>query len=332
MTRAKELPGKLSRVLAVTVNFRTPELTLRCLESLAAARAEASLAAVVVDNASGDGSVERLGSELAARGIGDWARLVAHPTNGGFGAGNNVALRAALQEPTPPDYFLLLNPDAALDPGALAALVGFLDATPRAGLCGPRTELGRGNPVGTAFRYPGILNSLDEGLHFGPLSRLLARWRLAPPPRSEPHRTDWLSGGCLLVRREVFECIGLFDEEFFLYFEEVDLSQRAERAGFESWFVPAANILHESGASTGVTGTRGLQRRMPAYWFESRRRYFLKHRGRFVCLLADLAWASGNALWNLRRWISRAPRKEPIGFFADFVRFNLFGRELRESR
>jgi GT2 family glycosyltransferase len=332
MTTAKELPGKLSRVLAVTVNFRTPELTLRCLESLASERARTDLRAVVVDNASGDGSVERLSAGMAARGHGTWARLVAHPVNGGFGAGNNVALRTALRDPGPPDYFLLINPDAVLDPHALATLVEFLDRNPKVGLCGPRTELGRGNPVGTAFRYPGILNNLDEGMHFGPLSRLLARWRLAPDPRSEPHRTDWLSGGCLLIRREVFERIGLFDEEFFLYFEEVDFSRRAEQAGFESWFVPAANLLHESGASTGVTADRGLERRMPAYWFESRRRYFLKHRGRLVCLLADLAWATGNVLWNLRRWISRAPRKEPIGFFADFVRFNLFGRELRESR
>ena len=331
MTAAKELPGKLSRVLAVTVNFRTPELTLRCLDSLAGERAQTKLSAVVVDNQSADGSVERLRAGLAARAY-DWARLEAHATNGGFGAGNNVAVRAALAEATPPDYFLLVNPDAALDPGALAVLVEFLDRHPRAGFCGPRTELGRGNPVGTAFRYPGILNSLDEGMHFGPLSRLLARWRLAPDPRAEPHRTDWLSGGCLLVRREVFERVGLFDEEFFLYFEEVDLSRRAERAGFESWFVPAAHILHESGASTGVTSERGLERRMPVYWFQSRRRYFLKHRGRCACFLADLAWASGNVLWNLRRWISRAPRKEPLGFFADFVRFNLLGRELGESR
>jgi len=332
MSAAKELPGKLSRVLAVTVNFRTAELALRCLDSLLGERARVPLEAVVVDNASGDGSVERLRAGIAARGYETWVRLVAHPSNGGFGAGNNVALRAALAQPDPPDYFLLLNPDAAVDPGAVATLVEFLDRHPRVGLAGPRTELGRGHAVGTAFRYPGILNSLDEGMHFGPLSRVLARWRLAPDPSPAPHRTDWLSGGCLLVRRQVFEAVGLFDEEFFLYFEEVDLSQRAEAAGFESWFVPAANILHESGASTGVTSELGLRRRMPVYWFESRRRYFLKHRGRLACCLADLAWTSGNVLWNLRRWISRAPRKEPVGFFADFVRFNLLGRELGEGR
>lgn len=331
MTRAKELPGKLSRVLAVSVNFRTSELALRCLDSLAPERGRVALEAVLVDNASGDGSVERLRAGLAERAF-DWVQLVAHPTNGGFGAGNNVAVRAALARHDRPEYFLLVNPDVVLERGALGQLVDFLDHHPRVGLVGPLTQLGHGRAVGTAFRYPGILSHLDEGMHFGPLSRLLARWHLAPDPLPEPHRTDWLSGGCLLVRREVFERVGLFDEGFFLYFEEIDLTKRAEAAGFESWFVPAARIVHESGASTGVTAESALERRMPAYWFESRRRYFLKHRGALVCFLADLAWTLGNSLWNLRRLLSRAPRKEPVGFFADFVRFNLFGRELRESR
>src|SRR4030095_12684385 len=117
-----------------------------------------------------------------------------------------------------------------------------------------------------------------------------------------------------------------------LYFEEVDLCWRAARAGWESWYVPGARILHDAGASTGARAGRELARRTPRYWFESRRRYFLKNRGRAVCLLADLAWAGGNALWNLRRVLARAPLREPLGFWGDFVRFNLLGRDLQGSR
>jgi GT2 family glycosyltransferase len=322
-------PPTLARLLVVTVNYRTAELALRALGSLAVERASfASLDAVVVDNASADGSEERLRSAVAANGWGSWIKILASPVNGGFGAGNNLALREALASATPPDYVLLLNPDAALDPGALPSLVQFLADHPGAGLAGPRTEVGRGNLRASAFRFPGVLNSLDEGLHFGPLTRLLARWQLAPPARSEAHPTDWLSGGCVLIRRAVLEEVGLFDEGYFLYFEEVDLSLRARRAGWESWYVPSANILHDAGASTGASAGRELARRMPRYWFESRRRYFRKNRGRFVCLLADLAWAGGNALWNLRRAVTGAPPKEPPGFWRDFVRFNLLGREL----
>jgi GT2 family glycosyltransferase len=316
----------------VTVNYKTPDLAIRCLESIEGQRRHlADLQAVVVDNASGDGSAERLRAVLAERGWGSWVRLVENPSNSGFGSGNNLVLRAALAGDRPPDFFLLINPDAALDPGALPALVDFMSTHPRVGLAGPRTRDQRGFGA-TAFRFPGILNSLDEGLHFGPLTRLLGRWRLAPPPRTESHRTDWLSGGCLLIRRTVLEEVGLFDEGYFLYFEEVDLSLRAARAGWESWFVAGATALHEAGAATGASNGREVTRRMPRYWFESRRRYFLKNRGRLVCLLADLAWVGGNTLWNLRRVLTGAPRREPVGFWSDFVRFNLLGRKLGESR
>jgi len=326
-------PPPRARVRVVTVNYRTPELCGRALASLAGERAGlAELRAVVVDNRSADGSAERIRARIRSEGLAAWAELLESPVNGGFGAGNNLALRAALAEPEPPDYFLLLNPDAALEPGALGTLVQFLADHPQVGMAGPATEVGRGNLRGTAFRFPGILNSLDEGLHFGPLTRLLARWQLAPPPRPEAHPTDWLSGGCVLIRRELLAEVGLFDEGYFLYFEEVDLSWRAARAGWESWYVPAARILHDAGAATGASAGRELVRRMPRYWFESRRRYFLKNRGRPVCLLADLAFAGGNALWNLRRALSRAPRKEPLGFWRDFVAFNLLGRELPEAR
>jgi len=314
------------------VNYRTPDLALRALGSLEAERADLpGLEALVVDNASGDGSAERIQEGIRARGWSSWARCLASPRNGGFGAGNNLALRTALEGPNPPEHFLLLNPDAAVDRGAVRALVAFLESHPRAGMAGPRTRVG-GVVRGTAFRFPGILNSLDEGLHFGPATRLLARWQLAPPPRNEPHVTDWLSGGCLLVRRELLRQVGLFDEAYFLYFEEVDLAWRAHQAGWESWFVPESSIVHDAGASTGASAGRELARRMPPYWFESRRRYFVKNRGPWVCFLSDVAWAGGNALWNLRRLLSRAPRKEPLGFWGDFVRFNLLGQRLGDPR
>jgi GT2 family glycosyltransferase len=244
------------------------------------------------------------------------------PVNGGFGAGNNLALRTALAGDDPPRWVLLLNPDAALDPGALPSMVDFLEANPGVGIVGPRTEIGRGNHRGSAFRFPGILNSLDQGLSFGPVTRLLRRFQLAPAPRTGAHRTDWVSGGCMLVRAELFALVGLFDEDFFLYYEEVELSHRAARAGYSSWYVPAASIVHDAGASTGVTGESALQRRVPRYWFESRRRYFTKTRGRLVLWAADCAWVLGASLYGVRRACG-APRKDPPHFFTDFVRFSL---------
>jgi GT2 family glycosyltransferase len=312
------------RVLVVTVNYRTAALVERSLEALAAERALVpGLACAIVDNASGDGSAAALERAIAARGYGAWARVVVEPRNRGFGAGNNVVLREALAGGDAPELFLLLNPDAVVYPGAVATLRDFLSAHPEAGIVGPATEIGRGALRGTAFRFPGILNAFDEGLQFGPLSRLLGRFRLAPPPRPDAHRTDWVSGGCMLVRREVFLDVGLFDEGYFLYFEEVDLHLRAARRGWQTWYVPAARVLHDAGASTGVTGERALESRVPAYWFESRSRYLRKNRGGLVKLAADLAWLSGSTLRKLRLLFAREPRPDPPGFYRDFVRFNL---------
>ena len=319
-------------VLAVTVNFRTPVLALRCLESLAAGRpGRPELRAVVVDNASEDGSLEAITDGIRQRGWEGWVEILSSPRNGGFAAGNNLALARALQQPRPPRYVLLVNPDCVLEPGALGALVSFLEAHPEVGIAGPRTEIGRGKQRPTAFRFPGILNNLDEGAHFAPLSRCLARWQLAPPIQAAPHRTDWVSGGCMLIRREVFESVGLLDEGFFLYFEEIDFCRRAALAGWPTWFVPEASIVHEAGTSTGATGGRELEREMPRYWFESRRRYFLKHRGRLTCLAADVAWVAGNTFWNLRRVLTRQPRRDPLHFYRDFVRFNLLGDRGRKA-
>ena len=115
------------------------------------------------------------------------------------------------------------------------------------------------------------------------------------------------------------------DEAYFLYFEEVDFMLAARRAGRRCWYVPEARILHEAGAATGATGGSELETRMPRYWFESRARYLRKNRGRAVKLAADLAWAGGNVLWNLRRLLTREARREPEKFWWDFVRFNLLG-------
>ncbi|MEW6074355.1 MAG: glycosyltransferase family 2 protein [Planctomycetota bacterium] len=314
------------RVLVVTVHYRTADLLLRCLASLAAERERVpGLEVTVVDNASGDGSVERIRAALAERGWEGWVRLRPSERNGGFAYGNNRGVGESLRSGAPHDLYLLLNPDCEVLPGAVRTLASFLADHPRAGFAGPATEIGRGNLRGTAFRFPGVLSALDEGLHFGPLSRLLARWIVSPPPRAEAHPTDWLSGGCVLVRREVFETVGLMDEGYFLYFEEIDHMRAARRAGWECWYVPAARIVHDAGAATGATGGAELERRMPAYWFASRRRYYLKNHGRLVTSLADLAWAGGNALWNLRRLITREPRREPRSFWRDFVGYNFLG-------
>lgn len=318
-------------VRVVTVHYRTPERLLACLAALERERIGwDGLDVVVVDNASGPGPdgedmALALGRAIESRGWGGWVRLVASPDNRGFAAGNNLGLATELEGRPTPAFHALLNPDTEIEPGALRRLARFLEEQPEAGIVGPATELGEGNLQNTAFRFPGIVNAFDEALHLGLVSRLAARWRLQPPPRQEPHPCDWLSGGCLVVRREVVAAVGPMDEGYFLYYEEIDWLRRAGELGFSCWYVPAARIVHHAGASTGLTGEGQGHNRVPRYWFESRRRYFLQNHGRPYKLLADLAWLAGASLYRLRLLVTRRPSVDPPRFFGDFVRFNFLG-------
>jgi GT2 family glycosyltransferase len=113
-----------------------------------------------------------------------------------------------------------------------------------------------------------------------------------------PHRCDWVSGASFMIRRRVLEEIGGLDEGYFLYFEEADYCTRARAAGWSVWFVPGACIVHREGAATGIGDA---SRRRPQYWFESRRRYFIKHFGVAGLLAADALWAIGRGSLAMRR-------------------------------
>jgi GT2 family glycosyltransferase len=285
------------RVAVVIVNYRTARLVVDCLASIAQERGgEAACHVVVVDNASGDGSVEALRQATSHAGW-DWVSLLPLARNGGFACGNNAGIRHALQSPEC-RYVLLLNPDTVLKHDAIRALVAFMDARPDVGLAGSALEDAAGVRQPSARNAPSPLGELESGARLGLLSRLLSRHAVGTPAREAAHECDWLSGASVMIRREVFDEVGLLDEGYFLYFEEVDFCRRARRRGWKCWFVPESRVVHLEGASTGITQARN---RRPRYWYDSRRRYFLKHYGVPGLLLADGLWAAGRASLALRR-------------------------------
>jgi hypothetical protein len=191
----------------------------------------------------------------------------------------------------------MLNPDTTVKPGSIACLAAFLRSRPDAGIAGALIENEHGYCMTSAHADPSPLGELHGAAQFGLLSRWPLR-RLAEQQTAEPRRCDWVSGACMVVRREVLESVGPLDEGYFLYFEEVDYCVRARRQGWSCWFVPAARVVHFEGASTGI---RLARRRRPAYWYASRRRFFVKCYGAFGLLLADFLWAIGRLTLVLRR-------------------------------
>jgi GT2 family glycosyltransferase len=294
-------------VAVVIVTYRTAELTIACLRSVQEERQaskEITVRAVVVDNASGDAAVIR--SALEAEGWQSWVTVIEAPVNGGFAYGNNLGAQHAYAEKHP-DYVYVLNPDTEVRPGAIGSLVRFLEASPQVGIAGGSFEHLDGRLWPIAFRFPTIVSELSHGLQIGIVSRLLQRWTVAWPMIQLPQRIDWICGAAMMIRPAVFDRIGGFDENYFLYFEETDFCNRARQAGYATWYVPESRVMHIMGQSTKVTDEKAVLQRFPAYWFQSRRRYFAVTFGVVHAVVIDLVAVLANCLGLMKRLALRRP-------------------------
>jgi N-acetylglucosaminyl-diphospho-decaprenol L-rhamnosyltransferase len=228
----------------VIVSWNTRALLEACLASLHATSEERSSILnmeseiIVVDNASTDGSPDMVRARFPA------VRLIECDHNLGFAAGNNRGLSVASGR-----YALLLNSDTEVRPGALACLLAFMDAYPRAGACGPRLL----NSDGTL--QPSCSPMLTPGREFWRLMFLDAVWPRATYPMRDadvcqPRQVETIKGACLMLRRAALDQAGLLDEGYFMYTEEVDLCYRLAQDGWELWWTPAAEVVHYGEAST----------------------------------------------------------------------------------
>ncbi|HXG56841.1 MAG TPA: glycosyltransferase family 2 protein [Vicinamibacterales bacterium] len=254
------------RLSIVIVNFNGHGHLERCLASLAEHPPQVPHEVVVVDNASTDGSADMA---RAAPHV----RVIALPNNVGFSAGNNAGIRA-----TGGALILLLNNDTVVSEGAVDALVARLDAVPSAAVAGPRlidghghTELSFGPMISplAELRQKALVSLYARGV--GPVSRWVER------VTREEQFVDWVSGACLLVRRDVAAAAGLLDERFFLYTEDVDFCATVRAAGWKVLFTPAAVIVHLRGRSRATE-----PRAMHAAYRRSHLAFYAKHHPAWV--------------------------------------------------
>lgn len=308
----------MPRLLTVILNWRTPAMTLQAAEAALRALEGIEGALVIVDNDSGDGSFEAMAQAVAARG---WdcgpqqVRVLQSGHNGGFGAGNNFGIRAGLPDGGRPDFVYILNSDAFPEAGAIRALLDHLAAHPETGFAGSYIHGPDGEPHRTAFRFPSVAGEFEAHLRLGLVSRLLARSIVAQPIPAETTRVDWLAGASLMMRQKVLDQIGLFDETFFLYFEETDLCRRAVLAGWPTDYVLASQVTHIGSVSTGMKSWS----RIPGFWLDSRWHYFTKNHGTAYAVAATLAALSAGALWRLRLLIQDKDRGDPPRYLRDMA-------------
>lgn len=305
MTLASSTPD----VSVVIVSYNTRALLEACLTALLASSGVA-LEVFVVDNASPDGSADAVAQ--AFRGV----TVIRNRENRGFAAANNVAIRRARGR-----HVLLLNPDTVVNAATAATLAARLDAGADAsiGVTGPRVLNADGSLQSCGYWYPTLLGEIRQSRSANALARLIAgRTRPLPNPDQGACDVDWVDGCCLMIRRDVIDRVGLLDEQYFLYAEELDWCRSARKAGWRIVTSPDASMIHLGGQSSTQVKATAL-----ALLIETRLRYYRKHDGLSVALLVSIVYILG----CLRQW-----RAAPDKNRAKLRGVRQWWRALRDSR
>lgn len=287
------------QIAVVVINYKTPTLTIDCLESLLLELADLRAKVVVVDNASLDQSCEFIRRWLANHDRLHQVDLVEFPVNGGFSAGNNVGICHVEA-----DYYLLLNSDTLVRPGAIALLIEAATKNERAGLIGPRLEWPDATPQISCFNSHSPISELINSAGTGLITRLLKRFNVPQQISERPAYYDWTSFACVLINAQVIQEIGLMDEDYFMYYEDVAFAQRARKAGWNVLNIPDAHVVHLRGGSSPVKSRAKLRKRLPRYYYESRTRYYYQFYGRLGLFAANVLWTLGWIVALFRRLIS----------------------------
>ena len=299
----------------VIVNYNTREFLGPCLEALPAALGGLSAETWVVDNASPDGSADFVRERFPG------IHLIASARNGGYAHGNNLGLRAAGFGHSTPGrssdfrHAALLNPDTVPPPESLARLVACLDADPSVGACGPRVERpdgtldracrrGAPTPLVAFYQLIGLAKLFPRSRHF-------ARYNLTYLPEHRRAEVDAVVGACMLLRGEALEAVGLMDERFFMYGEDLDLCLRIRGAGWRVVYFPEVRMPHHKGAST-----RKSTDRMIREFYRSMELFHQKHFAAGSSLPVNvgirLAVRLGCAI-ALARNATRSPQRRTVG-------------------
>ena len=286
------VPPSKPIVSALIVSYNVKSLLLKCLEAFYA-HADVPVEAVVVDNASTDGSAAAVASEFPQ------AVVFAQPRNLGFGRANNVGLERCQGR-----FVLLLNPDVTVNPQAVGRMADFLITRPDAAAVGPRLMFpdGRLDPdARRSFPVPSTLFYKTVGLsRLFPKSRVFGRHNMGHLPDTEVHEMDAGTAACLMVRMAALDRVGFFDPRYFMFGEDLDLCYRLKLGGWKVFYLPGASAIHHKGAAVKQAPNRMLYEQHRAMWS-----FHMKHHADDISAFGNgLVWAQ---IWG--RWAAAAMRE-----------------------
>ena len=238
----------MPKLTVIIVNYNVKFYVEQCLHSLRKALADVDAEVYVVDNHSHDGSVEYLQERFPQ------VNIIACMHNYGFAYANNVAIKQSQSQ-----YVLLLNPDTFVAENTIQTMLSFMDEHPQAGGMGVQmlgadgqkameSRRGLPSPMVSFYKMTGLCARFPQSKRFG-------KYYLSYLPWDAPAHIEVISGACMMVRREAFDKVGLLDEDYFMYGEDIDLSYRILKAGYENWYLPC-QILHYKGESTHKSSFR----------------------------------------------------------------------------
>lgn len=252
-------------VSIIIASWKTRELLRKCLQTVLASTGVA-FEIIVVDNASGEGTVEMLESEFAGQ-----IKLIKNDQNLGFAKANNQGLKEASGE-----YILFLNSDTEIKPDTLSKSLAFMRANPRCGIMGPKMVYPDGSPQSSVRRFPTvwpILLMLLKVPKLWPHLKAIDNYLAVDFDYSKQQEVDQVMGAFMLMPKSLVGQLKGFDERFFIWFEEVDLCLRVKRAGYQVIYNPEVEIVHHGGKSFAQQSLITNQRR----FFKSALSYFLKN-------------------------------------------------------
>ena len=254
------------KISIVIVNYRVKDLLKECLNSILSSKDKMGNEIIVIDNNSKDGSVELLKREFSEVG------LIENRQNKGFSFACNQGIRKSSGE-----YILLLNPDTIFPQTGFELMMEFMDSNQDVGICGSKMVDDRGDLLYSCRSFPSFLTSISSSQSIlerifpgNPLSR---KYLLKDINHSRIQEVDWVSGSCLFARKKMLDQIGLLDEDFFIYVEDVDLCYRAHKAGWKVFYFPQVTFIHRVAQSTSQDSFKSKLEHHRSMWIFAKKHF-----------------------------------------------------------